>query len=64
MDVSSLHILSLGVKRVTYFPLGGHSRPEALSELIFDVVISCAQLQPNWGPSLSPGLSLQHSGVR
>lgn len=24
-----LHILSLAVKRVTYFPLGGHSRPEA-----------------------------------
>lgn len=24
-----LHILSLGVKRVTYFPPGGHTRPEA-----------------------------------
>lgn len=38
--------------------------PRPWTQLIFDVVISCAQLQPDRGPSLPPGPSLQHVGVR
>lgn len=37
--------------------------PRPYRQLIFDVVISCVQQQPNWGTSLPPGPFLQHVGV-
>lgn len=52
---TSLRILSLGVKGVTYFPLGGHSRPEALQRVNIWCCHQLCTTAAKLGPISPPG---------